>query len=73
MTIKKQGIPNLIKYLDLFPLKTKKKESFSDWVKIYNLLQSHVPLNKETLNEIKSLTKSLNINNSLTHKIGYKD
>lgn len=62
---------NTIKnYFKLFPLKSKKKSSFDKWTNIHNMVISKVHFTEEGLNEIKILSKQINIQNSQTNKTG---
>jgi len=65
-------VPLIIEYINRFRLKTKKKESFDKWVSVYQLVQSKAHLTEKGLNEIKKLSKEINIITSITKKIGDK-
>lgn len=65
-------IPLIIKYLDEFNLKTKKKESYYKWKKVYNMILDKKHLNKEGLDNIKNLSKKVNLITSVTKKISNK-
>jgi hypothetical protein len=53
-------------------LKTKKQESFNKWVTVYELIKNKDHLTEKGLNEIKTLSKEVNIITSVTKKIGDK-
>ena len=57
-------------YFNLYPLKTKKLESFIKWSKVHEMLITKEHLNPEGLETIRILKKSININNSLNNKTG---
>ena len=65
-------VPNIIQYLSKFRLKTKKQESFDKWVLVYELVKNKNHLTKEGLNEIRILSKQINLITSVTNKIGDK-
>ena len=65
-------IPLIKKYLDTFPLKTKKRESFNKWVTVYELVKMNSHLTHEGLLEIRKLSKQINLDTSITRKIGNK-
>ena len=67
-----KGIEILIKYFNQYPLKTKKNESYKKWLKIYEMMLNKKHLTEEGFKQIKELRKFINLNNSLTHKIGSK-
>jgi hypothetical protein len=53
--------PLIIKYLNEFELKTKKRECFDNWVKVYELIKIKAHFREEGLNEIIKLTKRINL------------
>ena len=65
-------LPLIINYLSLFTLKTKKKESFDKWLEVYNMTLSKQHLNREGLDKIKALSKTVNLVMSITRKTGSK-
>ena len=65
-------VPLIIEYINRFRLKTKKKESFDKWVTVYELVKNKAHLTEEGLNEIKKLSKEINLITSVTKKIGDK-
>ena len=50
----------IIKYLNYYPLKTKKHISYKKWLKVYRLVKDKKHLNPEGIENIKSLIKSIN-------------
>jgi len=62
----------IIDYLNKFSLKTKKKESFRLWVQVYNLVKTDSHLTAEGLDQIKIMSKQVNITTSVTKKTGDK-
>jgi len=66
------GMVKVENYFTLFPLKTKKEVSFSNWCKIYNMVINKQHLMDEGLLKIRSIVKTINITNSITKKIGSK-
>ena len=65
-------VPLIVQYLNKFRLKTKKQESFDKWVLVYELVKYKSHLTKERLDEIKILSKQINLITSVTNKIGHK-
>jgi hypothetical protein len=65
-------VPLIIEYLNKFPLKSKKKESFDKWVTVYELVKRNAHLTEEGLSEIRKLSKEVNLITSVTKKIGDK-
>ena len=65
-------VPLIVQYLNKFRLKTKKQESFDNWVLVYELVKYKSHLTKEGLDEIKILSKQINLITSVTNKIGHK-
>jgi hypothetical protein len=65
-------VPFIIQYLNKFRLKSKKKESFDKWVAVYELVKNKAHLTEEGLNEIRKLSKEVNLITSVTKKIGSK-
>lgn len=59
-------------YLNNFPLKTKKLESFIKWNEIYNMILNKEHLSLEGLNKIKTLRTQINLITSMTRKVGSK-
>ena len=64
------SMSNVLTYFKLFPLKSQKKNSLDKWANIHNMVMSKVHLTEEGSNEIKILSKQININNSKTNKTG---
>ena len=65
-------VPLIVQYLNKFRLKTKKQESFDKWVLVYELVKYKSHLTKEGLDEIKILSKQINLITSVTNKIGHR-
>jgi len=65
-------VPLIVQYLNKFRLKTKKQESFDKWVLVYELVKNKNHLTKDGLNEIRLLSKQINLITSVTNKIGDK-
>lgn len=65
-------VPLIVNYLNKFRLKTKKQKSFDKWVMSYELVQKKAHLTQEGLNEIRKLSKEINLITSITKKIGNK-
>jgi hypothetical protein len=62
---------NVIKnYFEMFPLYTKKADSFNKWCIIHDMVINKIHLTKEGLSKIIILQKQININNSVTNKTG---
>lgn len=65
-------VPLIINYLDRYPLKTKKRESFTKWVQVYELVKLNCHLTQQGLIEIRKLSKQINLDTSITRKTGSK-
>lgn len=65
-----KGLQPLIHYFNIYSLKTKKLDSFLNWLKVYNMIVNKEHLTHEGLSKIREIKKIININNSFTHKIG---
>lgn len=65
-------VPLIVEYINRFRLKTKKQYSFDKWVKVYELVKNKVHLTEKGLNEIRKLSKEINLITSVTKKIGDK-
>jgi hypothetical protein len=61
---------DVIYYFKVFPLMTKKAQSFDKWLTIHNIISNKLHLNEEGLAQIITLQKQININNSMTNKTG---
>jgi hypothetical protein len=61
----------VIIYFNKFPLKTLKLINYNKWINIYLLILDKKHLTEEGLKQIKLMKKEININNSLTKKIGH--
>ena len=53
-------LSKIIKYIDTFPLKTKKHISYIRWLKVHKLVINKEHLTNEGIEKIKSLIKSIN-------------
>lgn len=67
-----EGLIQVKEYFLKFPLKTKKKQSFENWLIIQNMVLNKEHLDLEGLEKIKKIKKNINLNNSLTRKTGKK-
>ena len=65
-------IPLIVTYLDNFNLKTKKKESYVKWKQVYNMVLFKQHLDSKGLDDIKKLSKEINLVTSITRKTGNK-
>ena len=61
---------NVIAYFKLFPLQTKKAQSFDKWLAIHNIVSNKLHLTDKGLSQIRTLQKQINLNNSMTNKTG---
>ena len=66
-------VPLIIDYINKFNLKTKKKEAFNKWVKVYELVNKKEHLTENGLIEIRKISKQVNLITSITKKIGDKN
>ena len=57
-------------YFDTFSLKTNKKFSYTNWLKVYKMILNKEHLTSQGLDTIGSIKKTINITNSQTRKIG---
>jgi hypothetical protein len=64
------GLQSVCHYFTNFPLKTKKGESFNRWFVIYNMLLNKEHLTQNGLQQIRLLSKLINIDNSKSIKTG---
>lgn len=64
------GLKPVLLYFRKYPLKTKKFTSFTIWLDIYNRVLNKEHLNSSGFNKIQTLSKTINLNNSLTSKTG---
>ena len=64
------GLSSVNSYFSTFQLKSKKAVSYSNWLKVYTMLLNKEHLTTQGLEKIRDLKKIININNSLSHKIG---
>ena len=61
---------DIISYFKVFPLLTKKSNSFAKWSTIHNIVTNKLHLSKEGLAKVIALKKQINLNNSMTNKTG---
>ena len=64
------GLSSVNSYFSTFKLKSKKAVSYENWLKVYKMVINKEHLTTQALERIRYLKKTININNSLTHKIG---
>ena len=64
------GLSSVNSYFSTFTLKSKKAVSYAHWLKVYKMVLNKEHLTTQGLEKIRALKKTININNSLTHKIG---
>ena len=64
------GLSYVNGYFSSFPLKSQKAVSYCNWLKVYQMVINKEHLTTQGLEKIRALKKTININNSLTHKIG---
>jgi hypothetical protein len=60
----------LISYFILFPLLTKKANSFEKWSTVHNIVSYKLHLSEEGLAKVRVIQKQINLNNSTTNKTG---
>lgn len=58
------GIGYVCNYFNSFPLKTKKYNSFTNWLKVYKLILNKEHLTAEGLEIVRSIKKTINIKNN---------
>lgn len=63
-------LPLIINYMNLFNLKTKKKESFDKWLEAYNMTLNKEHLEEKGLDKIRALSKRVNLIISVSRKTG---
>jgi hypothetical protein len=61
---------DVISYFKVFPLLTKKAQSFDKWLTIHNLVSNKLHLTEKGLAEVRILQKQINIGNGMTKKTG---
>ena len=64
------AIAYICEYFDAFPLKTNKKYSYNNWLKVYKMILNKEHLTPQGLDTIQSIKKTINITNSQNRKIG---
>ena len=61
---------DVVSYFKVFPLLTKKGQSFEKWLTIHNMVSNKLHLTQEGLTQVRVLQKQINIGNSVTKKTG---
>lgn len=61
---------DVIAYFKVCPLQTKKALSFEKWLTIHKQVYNKLHLTHEGLLQIRTLQKQINLNNSVTNKVG---
>ena len=64
------GLSYVNGYFSSFPLKSQKAVSYCNWLKVYQMVINKEHLTTQGLEKVRVLKKTININNSLTNKIG---
>ena len=64
------GLSIVNNYFSSFPLKSKKSVSYENWLKVYKMVINKEHLTTLGLEKIRAIKKTINVNNSLTTKIG---
>lgn len=64
------GLNQVNDYFNNYPLKTKKYNSYVNWYKVYSMVINKEHLVEEGLEKIRKITKTINVNNSMTVKTG---
>jgi hypothetical protein len=62
-----KSMNNVISYFKVFPLLTKKAQSFDKWLAIHNIVFNKIHLSES---QVRVLKKQININNSMINKTG---
>jgi len=65
-----KSMNDVISYFKVFPLLTKKAQSFEKWLTIHNLVFNKLHLTEEGLTQVRVLQKQINIENGMTKKTG---
>lgn len=65
-----KSMNDVISYFKVFPLLTKKAQSFDKWLAIHNIVSNKLHLSEEVLAQVRVLQKQINLNNSMTNKTG---
>ena len=63
-------LQDVLSYFELFPLYTKKTNSFEKWLAVHTQVSNKLHLSKEGLAQVRVLQKQINLNNSMTNKTG---
>ena len=64
------GLSSVNSYFSSFPLKSKNSISYANWFKVYQMVINKEHLTTQGLERVRAIKKTININNSLTNKIG---
>ena len=64
------GLSSVNSYFSSFPLKSKKSISYAYWFKVYKMVINKEHLTTQGLERVRTIKKTININNSLTNKTG---
>jgi hypothetical protein len=65
-----KSMNDVISYFKVFPLLTKKAQSFDKWLTIHNFVSNKLHLTEEGLAQVRVLQKQINIENGMTKKTG---
>lgn len=65
-----KSMNDVISYFKVFPLLTKKGQSFDKWLTIHNMISNKLHLTPEGSAQIRVLQKEINIGNGMTKKTG---
>ena len=65
-----KALNDVIEYFKKFPLQTKKAFSFEKWLIVHNHVSNKLHLTDEGLSQVRTLQKQINLNNSITNKVG---
>lgn len=65
-----KGLVSVVSYFIIFPLKTKKGSSFSNWNTVYTMVLNGEHLTQTGLARIRRIKTTINLNNSLNTKTG---
>lgn len=61
---------HIVSYFKVFPLFTKKAQSFQKWLEIHDIVSKKQHLCEQGLDRVRILQKEINVNNSMTNKTG---
>ncbi len=63
------GVGHVCSYFESFPLKTKKSNSFVNWLKVYKMVLNKEHLTKEGLETVREIKKTINLKPQQTSNI----